>query len=79
MLKNEIPKSVQGAWLTNEDRHILMIEAAKMGLRSATRLASIVLEEYCHRKRLEQAQQTIESARKRRGKDDQAQEGPAVN
>lgn len=74
MLKGKEQKAVQGAWLTVDDRRILEREAAAMGLRSATQLASIILREFCNKKRLEAAEKTIEES-KRRGRDEREKQG----
>ncbi len=62
-----IEKSVQGAWLSDEDRKLLESEAKRIGLRSSTALASSILTEYCHNKRIELAEQVIKDS-KRRGR-----------
>lgn len=58
-------KKVQGAWITLDDQALLQDETRRSGLRSPTSLASIIIGEWCHKKRVERAEETIQSSRRR--------------
>lgn len=62
--KRERKRKVQGAWISNEDKILLKKEAQKQGT-TPTGLASIVLGEYCDRKRLEEAENLVGSMKRR--------------
>lgn len=64
-LRKNPRKKVQGAWISIDDIKLLNDEAEKSGLRSSTSLAAIILAEWCDQKRLESAENLIESMKRK--------------
>lgn len=58
-------KKVQGAWIDRLDAALLEDEAKKAGFRTSTALASYVLSEWCHKKRIELAEIVLAQSKKK--------------
>lgn len=67
-------KKVQGAYLPLED-YLFIKEEARLEGTNSTALVSIVLREWCNKKRLEKAEALIESTKRRERND---QEGAGI-
>lgn len=52
-------KRVQGAWISIDDMELLKSEARKDKLRSATRLASNIIIDWCQKRRRELAEKIL--------------------
>ncbi len=60
-----VDKIVQGTWIPKPDAILLAEEAKKGGFRTATKLASYILEEYCNSKRIQIAEAILANSKKR--------------
>ncbi len=63
------PKIVQGTWIPKEDYHLLQAEAEKNEM-TGTAFASLILTEWCAKKRVDLATETLGGLKKKERSDD---------